>query len=61
MPDLRKNVMANNMLDWFTILAFCETSGHRLNGETLLTIKCEAADRMRFLGRFIDCNRQKWP
>ena len=39
MPDLGKNMMAKNMLDWFTILAFYEASGHRMDGETLLTIK----------------------
>ena len=32
MPDLGKNMMAANMLDWFTILAFYEASGHRLDG-----------------------------
>ena len=28
--QLGGNVMASNMRDWFTILAFCEASGHRL-------------------------------
>ena len=36
MPDLGRNLMAANMLDWFTILAFYEASGHRLDGEALL-------------------------
>ncbi len=35
MPDLGKNMMAKNMLDWFTILAFYEASGHRMDGELL--------------------------
>ena len=35
MPDLGKNMTAKNMLDWFTILAFYEASGHRMDGETL--------------------------
>ncbi len=35
MPDLGENMMAKNMLDWFTILAFYEASGHRMDGETL--------------------------
>ena len=39
MPDLGQNMMAANMLDWFTILSFYEASGHRLDGEVLLTIK----------------------
>ena len=61
MPDLGENMMAKNMLDWFTILAFYEASDHRLDGEALLTIKREAVDRLRFLGRFVDGNRQQWP
>ena len=36
MPDLGENMMAKNMLDWFTILAFYESSDNRLDGETLL-------------------------
>lgn len=61
MPDLGENMMAKNMLDWFTILAFYEASGHRLDGEALLTIKRRAVDKMKFLGRFVDGNRQQWP
>ena len=61
MPDLGKNMMAKNMLDWFTILAFYEASGHRMDGETLLTIKRRAVDRMKFLGKLVDGNRQQCP
>lgn len=61
MPDLGKNMMAKNMLDWFTILAFYEASGHRMDGETLPTIKRRAVDRMKFLGKLVDGNRQQWP
>lgn len=61
MPDLGKNMMAANMLDWFTILAFYEASDRRMDGETLLAIKRRAVDKMKFLGKFIDGNRQKWP
>ena len=61
MPDLGKNMMAKNMLDWFTIVAFYEASGHRLDGETLLEIKRRAVERLRFIGRLVDGNRQKWP
>lgn len=61
MPDLGKNMMASNMLDWFTILAFYEASDHRLDGETLLTIKRNALVRLKFLGKFVDGNRHKWP
>ena len=42
MPDLGKNQMANNMLDWFTILSFYEASGRRLDGEALLSLVNEA-------------------
>ncbi len=61
MPDLGKNMMAKNMLDWFTILSFYEASEHRLDGEALLEIKRRAVDKMKFLGKLVDGNRQKWP
>lgn len=61
MPDLGENMMAKNMLDWFTILAFYEASGRRMDGEVLLTIKRRAVDRLKFLGKFIDGNKQQWP
>ena len=61
MPDLGENMMAKNMLDWFTILAFYEASGHRMDGEALLEIKRRAVERMKFLGKLVDGNRQKWP
>ena len=61
MPDLGKNMMAKNMLDWFTILAFYEASEHRLDGEALLEIKRRTADKMKFLGKLVDGNRRKWP
>lgn len=61
MPDLRDNMMAKNMLDWFTILSFYEASGHRLDGEALLVIKRRMTDKMKFLGKLVDGNRQKWP
>lgn len=61
MPDLGENMMAKNMLDWFTIISFYEASGHRIDGEALLEIKRRMTDKMKFLGRFVDGNRQKWP
>lgn len=61
MPDLGENMMAKNMLDWFTILAFYEASGHRLDGEALLTIKRRAVDKMKFFCKLVNGNRQKWP
>lgn len=61
MPDLGKNMMAKNMLDWFTILAFYEASGHRMDGETLLEIKRRAVERLKFLGKLVDGNKHQWP
>ena len=60
MPDLGKNMMAQNMLDWFTILAFYEASDRRLDGETLLTVKRRALEKLEFLGRIVDGNKSKW-
>ena len=61
MPDLGENIMARNMLDWFTILSFYEASDHRLDGEALVEIKRRAVDKMAFLGKLVDGNKQKWP
>ena len=61
MPDLGENMMARNMLDWFTILAFYEASGHRLDGKVLQKLKHRQADQMKLLGRIVDGNKQQWP
>lgn len=61
MPDLGENMMAKNMLDWFCIVAFYEASGHRLDGEALLAIRRRAVDKMRFLAKLVDGNKQQWP
>lgn len=61
MPDLGENMMAKNMLDWFTILSFYEASDRRLDGEALLTIKRRAVERLKFLGKFVDGNKSQWP
>ena len=61
MPDLGENMMAKNMLDWFTILAFYEASGHRMDGEVLLEIKRLSVEKMKFLGKPIDGNKHEWP
>ena len=60
MPDLGENMMAKNMNDWFTIVAFYEASDHALDGEALLEIKRRAVDWMRFLGRLVDGNKSQW-
>ena len=45
MPDLGENMMAANMLDWFTIVSFYEASDHKLDGDSLLPIKHRARDK----------------
>ena len=60
MPDVGENLMAKNLLDWFTILAFYEASDHRLDGEALLEIKRRATERLKFLGALVNGNRTKW-
>ncbi len=61
MPDLGENMMAKNMLDWFTILSFYEASDHRLDGEALLKIKRREVDKLKFVGKFVNGNKNKWP
>ena len=61
MPDLGKNMMAANMLDWFTILSFYEASEHRLDGNVLLAVKQRAVDKLKFFGKLVDGNKSKWP
>ena len=61
MPDLGENMMAKNMLDWFTILSFYEASGRRLDGEVLLELKRGQAERLKVLGKFVDGNKHQWP
>lgn len=61
MPDLGKNMMAANMLDWFTILSFYEASDRRLGGDALLTIKRRAVDKLKFIGKLVDGNKSRWP
>ena len=50
MPDLGENMMAKNMLDWFTIIAFYEAGGHRMDGEVLLEIKRREAGTAATIG-----------
>lgn len=62
MPELggKENKMAANMNDWFTFLSFYEASGHAIDGPTLLEIKQAEAERLRFLGKFINGNKSRW-
>lgn len=61
MPDLGENMMAKNMLDWYTIVSFYEASDHKLDGEALLAMKQADAEKMKFLGKPVDGNKSKWP
>lgn len=61
MPDLGENMMAANMLDWYTIVAFYEASDHRMDGEALQLIKRRAVDNQRWIGRLVNGNTQHWP
>lgn len=62
MPDLGggANPMAFNMETWFCMVAFYEASGRRIGGEAFQTIHGRHIDRLRFLGRLIDANRDRW-
>ncbi len=54
----------NDILKWepaLYILSFYEASGHELDGEKLLEIKRQAVDKLKFLGKFVDGNKSKWP
>ena len=63
MPDLgrKKNGMAANMDTWFSIVAFYEASDHVIDGKAFLIIHGWHVDKLRFLGKIIDGNRQKFP
>ena len=63
MPDLggKKNGMSSNMDTWFTIVAFYEASDHLIDGRAFQVIYGWHADRLRFLGKFVDGNRHKFP
>lgn len=63
MPDLggKENGMAKNMDTWFSIVAFYEASDHAIDGEAFQIIHGWQIDSLRFLGKIIDGNRQKFP
>ena len=62
LPDigLHENSIADSMETWFSILAFYEASDHVIDGEAFQIIHSWHVDSMRFLGRFIDANRDRW-
>lgn len=63
MPDLggKENGMAANMETWFCIVAFYEASDHAIDGEAFQIIYGWHADGLRFLGKIINGNTQKFP
>jgi len=63
MPDLggKENGMAKNMGTWFSILAFYEASDHVIDGKAFQIIHGWHTDRLRFLGKIVDANKNKWP
>ena len=61
MPDVGygTNGMADNMETWFSIVAFYEASGHRIDGPAFEIIHGWHIDSLRFLGKVIDANRSR--
>jgi hypothetical protein len=60
-PDIGKGAMADTMSIWFLIVAFYEASDHVIDGRAFRIIHGWHIDRMRFLGKFIDGNRHRFP
>lgn len=60
-PDIGKGAMADTMDIWYCIVAFYEASGHRIDGEVFQIIHSWHIDELRFLGKFIDANKQQFP
>lgn len=60
-PDIGKGAMADTMQIWYCIVAFYEASDHVIDGEAFQVIHGWHIDSLRFLGRFIDANRQTFP
>ena len=56
-PDLGNSMMAQTMNEWFVIVAFYEASDHRIDGDAFQMIHGWHIDNLRFLGRFIDGNK----
>lgn len=59
--DIGEGVMADTMDIWFCIVAFYEASDHVIDGAAFQVIHGWHVDRLRFLGKLIDANRQQLP
>ncbi len=60
-PDIGKGMMADTMNIWYCIVAFYEASDHVIDGRAFLMIHGRHADKLRFLGKIIDANKQQFP
>ena len=60
-PDIGKGAMADTMDIWYCIVAFYEASDHVIDGEAFQIIHGWHIDKLRFLGRIIDANKQQFP
>ena len=62
-PDLggKETGMAENMGTWFSIVAFYEASDHEIDGKAFQIIHGWHIDRLGFLGKIVDANKNKWP
>lgn len=61
MPDIGKGAMADTMEIWYCMVAFYEASDHAIDGEAFQVIHGWHIDKLRFLGRIVDANRQQLP
>ncbi|MBQ7437121.1 MAG: L-2-amino-thiazoline-4-carboxylic acid hydrolase [Oscillospiraceae bacterium] len=62
LPDigLHENSIAGSIETWFCIVAFYEASDHMIDGEAFQVVYGWHIDSLRFLGRLIDANRDRW-
>lgn len=60
-PDVGKGMMADTMNTWLCIVSFYEASDHLIGGEAFQIIHGWHIDKLRFLGRIIDANKQHLP
>ena len=59
MPDLGENMIAKNMLDWFTILFFYESSGEKILPETVQEMMRRALYHIKWYFGRTDLNTDK--
>lgn len=61
-PDIggRRNIMAGNLYQFLTFLAYYEATDRRITKEDIRTVVGWMLDDMRFIGRVIDMNKRGW-